>query len=131
MSAPAACATSQIVTLPVIPELYNPDFLDVLVPRREVVEVKASSEPVPTNPMMEALKATSYHTFTTNGAPAFSSTFSATLDAFNGLRPGADGSRIHTLLQRSWAEDPVLTLRLIWNLRSIHDGKGEKELFYQ
>ncbi len=131
MSPPAASATTQVVTLPLIPELHNPDFLDVLVPRREVAKAMVIVQPVPTNPLMEALKATANRAFTANGAPAFGSTLSTTLDAFNGLRPGIPGSHICTLLERSWAEDPLLTLRLIWNLRSIHNGKGEKELFYQ
>ncbi|PPQ86401.1 hypothetical protein CVT25_003581, partial [Psilocybe cyanescens] len=33
-------------------------------------------------------------------------------------------------LSNSWNEDPAWILRIIWNLRSIHDGKGEKEAFY-
>ena len=32
---------------------------------------------------------------------------------------------------QAWAEDPDLTLKIIWNLRSIHDGKSEKEGFYR
>ncbi|KAG2062726.1 hypothetical protein BDR04DRAFT_1235663, partial [Suillus decipiens] len=63
-------------------------------------------------------------------SPAFSSTLSATLDAFNGIRPGVSGSSVDNYLFKAWAEDPALTLRIIWSLRSIHDGKGEKELFY-
>lgn len=133
MCPPAASATTQVVTLPPIPELYDPYFLDVLVPRREVAKGPSTVkvEPVPTNPLMEALKATANRAYTANGAPAFSSTLSPTLDAFNGLRPGVPGSHIFDLLDKAWAEDPLLTLRLIWNLRSIHHGKGEKELFYQ
>jgi len=38
---------------------------------------------------------------------------------------------IDALLAKLWAEDPALTLRVIWNTRSIHDGKGDKELFYK
>ncbi|KIJ06903.1 hypothetical protein PAXINDRAFT_51147, partial [Paxillus involutus ATCC 200175] len=33
------------------------------------------------------------------------------------------------MLENAWSEDPVLTVRIIWNARSIHDGKGDKELF--
>ncbi|KIJ09162.1 hypothetical protein PAXINDRAFT_87872 [Paxillus involutus ATCC 200175] len=35
------------------------------------------------------------------------------------------------MLENAWAEDPALTLRMIWSARSIHDGKGDKELFYR
>lgn len=134
MSASGATSTSQVVTLPTIPELFDSNFLDVLVPRREVHEEEKDAvkvDSVPTNPMMQALKATSHYTLTTNGAMAFDSTLSDTLDAFNSLRPGITGSHIFRALDKAWAEDPLVALRLIWNLRSIHDGKGERELFYQ
>ncbi|KAF9453719.1 hypothetical protein P691DRAFT_799651 [Macrolepiota fuliginosa MF-IS2] len=70
------------------------------------------------------------HTFTENLAPAFKSTGSATLDAFNGLNAWSF-EEVNQTLEKSWAEDSYLTLRIIWNIRSIHDGKGEKELFYR
>ncbi|KAG2065503.1 hypothetical protein BDR04DRAFT_1032578 [Suillus decipiens] len=79
---------------------------------------------------MDALRSTAHHKLTENESPAFSSTLSATLDAFNGIRPGVSGSSVDNYLFKAWAEDPALTLRIIWSLRSIHDGKGEKELFY-
>lgn len=63
-------------------------------------------------------------------AEAYSSTGSATLDAFNGLNWWSF-QQINKALERAWAEDPALTLRIIWNMRSIHDGKGENELFYR
>lgn len=37
---------------------------------------------------------------------------------------------IHKLLRKSWNANPDLTLRLIFCLRSIHDGKSEKDTFY-
>ncbi|KAG0700975.1 hypothetical protein DFH29DRAFT_982902 [Suillus ampliporus] len=79
---------------------------------------------------MDALRSTAYHKFTEKASPAFSSTLSATLDAFQGMRPGVFGSNINGYLSKAWAEDPALTLRIIWSLRSIHDGKADKELFY-
>ncbi|KAH9930860.1 uncharacterized protein B0H18DRAFT_1116569 [Fomitopsis serialis] len=133
MDTPPATASSQNVTLPVIPELYSPDFLDIILP----VQQNVVHEPAPTtvpearNPMMDALQATAHQTFTENGAPAFSSTLSPTLDAFQALRPYAHGPSIPRYLDASWEDDPQLTLRIIWHLRSIHDGKGEREVFYQ
>ena len=134
-STPAAAATSQIVTLPVIPELHYPDFLDTLLPAGSEsagsVATSALAKPEAKNAMMDALKATTHRTYTDNGAPAYSSTGSPTLDAFRALRPHARSASISQCLQEAWAEDPELTLRIIWNLRSIHDGKGEREVFYQ
>lgn len=127
----AAAATSQDVTLPFIPELFNPTYLDVLVPLRGDDAVSTKNEPKASHPMIDALKATSHRAFTENGSPAFNSTLSATLDAFQSLRPHCAGSEVTRLLEQAWKEDPGLTLRIIWNVRSIHDGKGDKELFYQ
>lgn len=86
---------------------------------------------VPLNPMMEALKATSRQTLTMNMAPAYSGTDSAVLDAFTSLSQYSTWSEIEIYLEAAWKEDSNLTLRIIWNLRSIHDGKGEKEAFYR
>ncbi|KAG1840313.1 hypothetical protein C8R48DRAFT_679605 [Suillus tomentosus] len=125
--------SSQDVTLPAIPELTNPDFLDVLLPVSEdasPLEMITEISPPQPNAMMDALRSTAHHKLTENYSPAFSSTLSATLDAFNGIRPGVSGSVVDDYLFKAWAEDPALTLRIIWSLRSIHDGKGDKELFY-
>lgn len=43
------------------------------------------------------------------------------------VRCGVD---VHDLLNKSWRANPDLTLRLIFCLRSIHDGKSEKNTFY-
>ncbi|KAF9072080.1 hypothetical protein BDP27DRAFT_1391451 [Rhodocollybia butyracea] len=127
---PYAHLTSQRYTVPHIPELYDPNFLDVLLPPSQV-SIKKPDEQGPTNPLMEALKDSANRTMTANGAPALESTLSATLDAFSGLTAWADAQELDILLTKSWYEDPVLTLRLIWQLRSIHDGKAEKEGFYR
>jgi len=129
MSTPAAASTSQIVTLPYIPELFDPNFLDVLLPPRSVPDNDVGA-PVPENAFMNALKSVAHHKFTQNGAPAFSSTLSSTLDAFQCLSTDMSPERIDDLLAEAWEEDPAFTLRVIWNTRSIHDGKGDKELFY-
>ncbi|KAJ3559858.1 hypothetical protein NM688_g80 [Phlebia brevispora] len=134
MSIDAIYSTSQNVTIPHIPELHNPHFLDKLLP------IAATSAPTllqgvaptsPNNPMIDALKSTTHFTLTANRSPAYNSTLSATLDAFHELRPHCAAEDIPRLLEKAWNEDSLLTLRIIWNLRSIHDGKSEKELFYQ
>ncbi|KAL4079007.1 hypothetical protein J3A83DRAFT_4356044 [Scleroderma citrinum] len=85
----------------------------------------------PPNKMMDALRSVAHLKLTENYSPAFGSTQSPTLDAFMGLRPGIVGHAVDRLLGNAWAHDPALTLRIIWHCRSIHDGKGEKELFYR
>lgn len=137
MSTVAATASSQNATLPDIPELYNPNFLDVLLPPVDVkvpdvvTESKQPSGSTARNPMMDALQSTANQAFTTNLAPAYSSTGSATLDAFQFLSGHCSMSQMNAYLKDAWAEDASLTLRIIWNLRSIHDGKGDKETFYR
>ena len=92
---------------------------------------RATTTPAAVNPVIEALIANKRRTFTRNGAPAYNSTNSAILDAFNNLSTYTPGSDVNKYLSKSWIKDPELTLRLIWTLRSIPDGKGLKETFYQ
>ena len=131
--APPTVASSQNVTLPVIPELYNPDFLDVLLPADSATTIEQKVENVVYNPMMEALKASAQgsRTLTDNLDPAYSATGSPTLDAFRSLKPHHYDSDLKRILAKAWEEDPQLTLRLIWNSRSIHDGKNDRDVFYQ
>jgi len=140
----AAANTSRIVVLPSIPELCDPNFLDILLPvppninssvtatashTNKKLQKNGVSEQ--TNSMMEALKSTAGRVFTENLAPAYRATDSPTLNAFSTLASYSTWSSIEDLLKASWADDPNLTLRLIWNIRSIHDGKGDKETFYR
>lgn len=134
MNSPSnSTASSQEVTLPLIPELFDPNFLNVLLPPKKGDDLVAISTQVSAvaNPMMDALQKTAHQTFTDNGAPAYSSTLSPTLDAFMGVDSAASPETINDLLNKSWRSDPDLTLRIIWNLRSIPDGKGDKDLFFR
>ncbi|KAH9038364.1 hypothetical protein EDB85DRAFT_1860689 [Lactarius pseudohatsudake] len=131
MSASGAASTSQIVTLPNIPELFDPDFLDALLPPRSTPDAIDVDAPEPENTFMNALKSVAHRKYTQNSAPAFNSTLSHTLDAFQTLSLHMPRERINAVLYKAWEEDPGLALRIIWNTRSIHDGKGDKELFYK
>lgn len=128
---PSAAATSQIVTLPAIPELFDPSFLDVLVPATRDAPILVDVPEIAPNAMMDALRSTAHQKRTANNAPAFSSTLVPTLDAYLGLRTGISGEKVDSYLENAWAVDSDLTLRIIWSTRSIHDGKGEKELFHR
>ncbi|KAJ4490492.1 hypothetical protein J3R30DRAFT_91437 [Lentinula aciculospora] len=124
-------STTQKVAIPYINEFYDPNFLDILLPPSTDDVLMDIDTPTPKNAMMDALQATAHLTFTENGAPAFSSTLSPIVDAFSGLNSFSDARKLDLLLSRSWKEDSSLTLRLIWQLRSIHDGKSQKEGFYR
>ncbi|KAJ7032560.1 hypothetical protein C8F04DRAFT_1107223 [Mycena alexandri] len=123
--------SSQNVMLPAIPELFSPNFLDELIPPVPAPVKTEGPAPGTPNGMMDALRLFSHRTRTENGAPAYDSTLSSTLDAFSELTRFSWSPQVETLLDKAWAEDPNLTLRIIWNLRSIHDGKAEKEVFYR
>src|SRR5258708_1255165 len=84
MSAPGAASTSQVVTLPPIPELFNPAFLDFLLPPRFTPDSNSNVDvPEPESTFMNALKSVAHRKYTQNASPAFSSTCSHTLDAFH------------------------------------------------
>ncbi|KAL1743765.1 hypothetical protein HDZ31DRAFT_40224 [Schizophyllum fasciatum] len=70
-------------------------------------------------------------TRTANGAPALSSTSDAVLDAFHAIDAYTTAPEVARLLDAAWAADPARTLRVVWYVRSIHDGKGEREAFYR
>ncbi|KAJ6561690.1 hypothetical protein B0H19DRAFT_1142314 [Mycena capillaripes] len=124
--------SSQNPVIPVIPELFSPNFLNQLIPPTSTPAQNENPLPAKANPMMDALREFSHRTLTENGAPAYDSTLSPTLDAFQKLTRYSWGITSGRFWKRcAWAEDPNLTLRIIWNLRSIHDGKSEKEAFYR
>lgn len=125
--------TSQTITLPHLPELYKANFLDILLPppvEGPVAAIK-NAAPAPKNPMISALDDTSNEVRTENNAPALRSTKNPLLDAF--LRPTAEhtSSEMGGFFRKAWKEDPEMTLRIIFYLRSIHDGKNDRALFYR
>jgi uncharacterized protein DUF2828 len=67
-------------------------------------------------------------TLTENEDVALLSTKSALVDLFYELK---DDQVSHELLQKAWKQDPVMTLKIIFNARSIHLGKGERVAFYK
>ena len=69
--------------------------------------------------------------FTENEGIAHRSTNSSLLDLFVELEKTISGLRLRELLESAWAEDSLATLKIIWNARSIHLGKGDKETFYR
>lgn len=68
---------------------------------------------------------------TENSDLAHRSTGEALVDLFTELEDVVSGPRLLELLDRAWHEDPVLTLKLIFNARSIHLGKSSRQTFYR
>ncbi|KAL7924403.1 hypothetical protein ACQKWADRAFT_268412 [Trichoderma austrokoningii] len=68
---------------------------------------------------------------TENSDFAFRSTKSPVLDLFSELEDVVSGPRLKELLDAAWAEQPLATLKIIFNARSIHLGKSSKHVFYR
>jgi len=69
-------------------------------------------------------------TLTANGAPTFSSTGDVCLDFFFEVLRGTDNDTIQRLARTAWESNPLDTLKLIFHLRSVLHGKGERKEFY-
>ncbi|KZV96991.1 hypothetical protein EXIGLDRAFT_732060 [Exidia glandulosa HHB12029] len=120
------------VTLPTLPELYDPTFFDALLPGTpKPIELPKERDAPPANAFMDALNDTANLVRTTNMAFAHASSGSACLDAFSGLNSYTAVTQYDAILSKSWAEDPLKTLRIIWHLRSIHEGQSANEAFYR
>ncbi|OJD22729.1 hypothetical protein ACJ73_05921 [Blastomyces percursus] len=74
---------------------------------------------------------------TTNNGMAFASTQSPFLELFNYVdgddidSDDSDTLSLAEILEQSWQADSLMTLKIIWAVRSIHLGKGDKTKFYQ
>ncbi|KAG0197639.1 hypothetical protein BGX28_008861 [Mortierella sp. GBA30] len=98
--------------------------------------VRAAGDSVPTSPFVDMLlkdaeqKMDPNMTWTENGAPTYASSGDARLDFFFEVLKGTEMESIQALVRRSWEAYPLDTLRLIFQLRSILHGKGERTEFY-
>ncbi|KAK1241255.1 hypothetical protein MKX08_001229 [Trichoderma sp. CBMAI-0020] len=68
---------------------------------------------------------------TENSDVAFRSSKSPVVDLFYELEDVVSGPRLKELLDAAWAEQPLATLKIIFNARSIHLGKSSKHVFYR
>ncbi|CAH0050342.1 unnamed protein product [Clonostachys solani] len=67
---------------------------------------------------------------TANNDLAHASTTDACVDLFYELEDSISGPRLRELLEASWNKDDLLTLKIIFNARSIHLGKSSRNTFY-
>jgi len=81
-------------------------------------------------PLVDALDANTKKTTNEKGAVAFDTTQQDVLDFFFQAVRGLNGARLNELLNAAYAEDQLLTLKAIFQLRDIRGkGKGERTLF--
>jgi len=53
------------------------------------------------------------------------------IDLFNHWDHATSYSQLSSLLENAWEKTPYNTLKLLFYLRNCHDGRGEREQFYQ
>lgn len=70
-------------------------------------------------------------TRTRNGDQTFASSGNCLVDLFNDADDDTAHQHLEELLTTAWREDPLMTLKIIFNSRSIHLGKGTKTMFYR
>lgn len=115
------------------------DLKNLAVDRGDEV---ASPEPEHQHPFMQGLLSqgkestpsaedTANKMLTENGAVAFRSTTNALVDLFAELEDVVTGPRLLELLNAAWECDPLATLKIIFNSRSIHLGKSSRQTFYR
>lgn len=68
---------------------------------------------------------------TDNGDVTNATSDDALVDLFHDASDAVSGESLNKLLTDAWEKDPLITLKLIFNCRSIHLGKSNKELFYR
>ncbi|GKU07741.1 hypothetical protein FLAG1_10598 [Fusarium langsethiae] len=68
---------------------------------------------------------------TENGDLAYRHTENALVDLFHELEEVVSGPRLNELLLAAWRENPLATLRIIFNARSIHLGKSSRITLYR
>ncbi|KAJ7614136.1 hypothetical protein FB45DRAFT_1111250 [Roridomyces roridus] len=100
-------------TLPAIPELFDPNFLDTLIPPGSPPP-KLPEDAGPRNPIVEA---SGWDSRDPRRRPRTKK--DPVLAAFNNIWQYAWGYTDKELLDKAWAEDPALTLKIIWKLRGF------------
>ncbi|KAI1153440.1 hypothetical protein F4825DRAFT_415209 [Nemania diffusa] len=68
---------------------------------------------------------------TENADIAYRSTTSPIVDLFSEMEEVTSSDRLLKLLDAAWEEDPLATLKIIFNARSIHLGKASRTTFYR
>ncbi|KAI9248204.1 hypothetical protein BDA99DRAFT_525105, partial [Phascolomyces articulosus] len=96
----------------------------------KIASPSSTSDKDKDNKFMNALQRIGNIQKTANNANALKSTEDACLDLYYQAGVSNDTKHVHQLLEKSWAQDPEVTLHIIWHVRSLHRGKGENNKFY-
>ena len=80
---------------------------------------------------LELLKNEANRTFTENGAVTLSTTQSDCLDLFalGGALRDADVNRVESIFMKAYAENPDNALKILFYLRDVRGGLGERNSF--
>lgn len=95
---------------------HNPFFDSLRNPTLQLHDKPLNSTELTSNLML-----------TDNSGTTHISTLSPTLDLFVELTSNSNSTNLSTLLTKSWEENSLETLKIIYNARSIPRGKSEKE----
>ena len=68
---------------------------------------------------------------TENADVAYKTSGSALVDVFFELEEVVSAARLKAVLNNAWQADSEATLKIIWNARSIHLGKSNRNVFYR
>ncbi|OAQ68754.1 hypothetical protein VFPPC_04944 [Pochonia chlamydosporia 170] len=69
--------------------------------------------------------------FTENKDVTYRTTTESLVDLFSELEDTITGPRLRDALEAAWKDDPLITLKIIFNARSIHLGKSSRSTFYR
>ena len=83
--------------------------------------MKSFKDAVVTGTTIEAL--------TANGAKSLATSRKASVDLFYKTCRGLDSTNLSDLLEKSWKESPLDTLKIMAYVRDIRGGKGERKIF--
>ncbi|MBA0708270.1 hypothetical protein Golax_020242 [Gossypium laxum] len=120
------------------PSLLGPPELRHPTPPKPETTVVTTTTKVPSDPFMDLMLAnfneannTPSMGFTENNSATYLATGNPCLDFFFHVVPKSPPDSIKEMLGRAWNFDPLMTLKLICNLRGVRGtGKSDKEGFY-
>lgn len=95
------------------------------------ISIPKSQETPKANPFLSSLIEENNKTLTENFAPTFKSTLNSVLDLFamgSSLRERKE-QEIISLFTKAFAEDKLLTLKCLFNIRNCRGGSGERRTF--